>query len=155
MHRPERASSDFLLDYVLIDMVLCSPIFLTLRVFWMCVEGFLCVISISRSYPSDPATNLHLTVLRSTATMMSERTFIRRHRAEQMSPNPSKDWIDWDCRLAYRCWTIGGRPLSVAPGTSKLIPWEGRIPASASFFDISPAWLPQSLAPGFMVIGIV
>jgi hypothetical protein len=40
--------------------------------------------------------------------------------------------------IAYTWWTIGGRPLSLVSGTSREIPYEGRILALASSWLISP-----------------
>ena len=71
MHSTEGTSSNFIFDYVLIDMVFCFAILFIIRVFGVCIERF-----------------LNGTVLRGRATVMSKRTLVGGGGALDVSPSP-------------------------------------------------------------------
>jgi hypothetical protein len=103
MNGSERASSNLILDYVLVDAVFSLAIFLVICVFGSRIQGF-----------------LDLSVLRGMAAVVSERALVGRRRAALGSENLLSGELSRS--MTNRWWIIGGLPCSVVPGMSREMP---------------------------------
>lgn len=101
MYGAEGTSSNLILDYVLIDMMLPPAIVLVVRVFGSCIQCFF---------------NLSMFGWRS--AMMSQGALVRGGRTSFISSCLPEQATG----NTYRCCMIGGLPVFVFPGRSSEIP---------------------------------